>query len=145
LTSLLRVLGHGYRQLCQFFCKEAIKIFCRLPRRHYESGWTQQQLGRAYFEMTKYSDAEKYFKKMMNLEPWRLEGLDIYSTCLWQMRKQVDLTYLSHQMLEKSLYTPETWVVVGNCYSIQKEHEIAIKYFERAIQLNPTYAYAYTL
>lgn len=48
-------------------------------------------------------------------------------------------------MLENAHYAPETWVVAGNCLSLQKEHEIALKYLERAIQLNPTYAYAYTL
>jgi anaphase-promoting complex subunit 3 len=57
----------------------------------------------------------------------------------------MDLAYLSNHVLEKSLFAPETWCVVGNCYSIQKEHETALKYFERAIQLNPNYAYAYTL
>lgn len=36
-------------------------------------------------------------------------------------------------------------LVTGNCYSMQKEHEVAISYFNYAIKLDPTMAYAYTL
>ena len=39
----------------------------------------------------------------------------------------------------------QTWVVSGNCFSLQKEHDTAIKFFKRAIQLDPSFAYAYTL
>ena len=34
---------------------------------------------------------------------------------------------------------------VGNCFSLQKEHDVALKFFQRAIQLQPDLAYAYTL
>jgi len=47
--------------------------------------------------------------------------------------------------LKKSLFSPETWCVVGNCYSLQKEHETALKFFNRSIQLNNNFAYAHTL
>ena len=35
--------------------------------------------------------------------------------------------------------------MVGNCFSLQKEHDTALKFFQRAIQLQPDFAYAYTL
>ena len=34
---------------------------------------------------------------------------------------------------------------MGNLFSMQKEHENALKFFNRAIQLDPGNAYAYTL
>ena len=34
---------------------------------------------------------------------------------------------------------PESWCVVGNCFSLQKEHETAMRFFKRAIQLDPTF------
>lgn len=34
---------------------------------------------------------------------------------------------------------------MGNCYSLQKDHETALKNFQRAVQLNPRFAYAHTL
>ena len=95
--------------------------------------------------MSKYQEAEKYYKKVQIVEPYRLEGFEYYSTCLWQLKKQVDLVALSNYALEKSLFTPETWCIVGNCYSLQREHETALKFFNRAIQLNNNFAYAFTL
>ena len=34
---------------------------------------------------------------------------------------------------------------MGNCFSLQKEHDCAIKFLQRAIQLDPDFTYAYTL
>lgn len=34
---------------------------------------------------------------------------------------------------------------MGNCFSLQKEHDQAIKFFERAVQISPEFAYAHTL
>lgn len=39
----------------------------------------------------------------------------------------------------------QAWCAAGNCFSLQREHDIAIKFFQRAIQVDPNYAYAYTL
>ena len=36
-------------------------------------------------------------------------------------------------------------LVAGNCYSLLKEHESAVNYFNYAIKLDSTMAYAYTL
>ena len=34
---------------------------------------------------------------------------------------------------------------MGNCYSLQKDHDTALKNFQRAVQLNSKFAYAHTL
>jgi len=34
---------------------------------------------------------------------------------------------------------------MGNCYSLQKDHDMALKNFQRAVQLNSKFAYAHTL
>uniref|UniRef100_A0A8C5PSC2 Cell division cycle protein 27 homolog n=1 Tax=Leptobrachium leishanense TaxID=445787 RepID=A0A8C5PSC2_9ANUR len=39
----------------------------------------------------------------------------------------------------------QAWCAAGNCFSLQREHDIAIKFFQRAIQVDPCYAYAFTL
>ena len=85
------------------------------------------------------------YERMMKMEPHRLEGLEYLSTCYWHLKKQVELCFLSNYALERSLFVPETWCVVGNCYALQREHETALKFFHRAIQLNWNFAYAHTL
>jgi len=61
------------------------------------------------------------------------------------MKKQVELCNLAYSSLEKSMFAPEPWIVLGNCFSLQKEHENALKFFNRAIQLNSSFPYAHTL
>mmetsp|Transcript_19242 Transcript_19242/g.32776 ORF Transcript_19242/g.32776 Transcript_19242/m.32776 type:complete len:129 (-) Transcript_19242:504-890(-) len=82
---------------------------------------------------------------MLKLEPYRLEGLEYYSTCLWHLKKQVDLCHLTSYALERNMQAPETWCILGNNYSLQKEHELAHKYFARAVQHDPYFSYAHTL
>ena len=95
--------------------------------------------------MGKYVEAKKTYETMLKMEPYRLEGLEYYSTCLWHLKKQMDLCYISNYALERSLFAPETWCILGNCYSLQKEHETALKFFGRAIQLDVYFSYAHTL
>lgn len=35
--------------------------------------------------------------------------------------------------------------VLGNCFSLQREHEAAVRFFQRALQVDPAFTYAYTL
>ena len=57
----------------------------------------------------------------------------------------VELSFLAHQLEEDNPKEPESWIMVGNCFSLQKEHDTAIKCFNRAIQIDPHFAYAYTV
>eukprot|EP00826_Nyctotherus_ovalis_P059859 TRINITY_DN8361_c0_g4_i1.p1 TRINITY_DN8361_c0_g4~~TRINITY_DN8361_c0_g4_i1.p1 ORF type:complete len:321 (+),score=86.17 TRINITY_DN8361_c0_g4_i1:1391-2353(+) len=116
-----------------------------MPKSQYSTGWVLTQLGRALFESLRYTEAEKAYKEALSVDPCRLEGVEYYSTCLWHLKKHVDLCTLSNQVLKVSLFSPEAWCAVGNLFSLQKEHETALKYFKRAIQLSPHCAYAYTL
>lgn len=145
ICHLLRVFAEILVSFNVFNCKEAIELIKSLPKAHYYTGFCLTLLGRCYFELSKYKDAEKYFQESFKLEPYRLEGLEFYSSCLWHLQDQYKLCHLANEALEQSYYSPETWIVFGNCYSLQKEHEIALKFFNRAIQLNPTFSYAYTL
>lgn len=43
------------------------------------------------------------------------------------------------------LLHPQTWVVLGNLFSLRKDHNQALRLFERALQLDPAFTYAYTL
>lgn len=71
--------------------------------------------------------------------------MEIYSTILWHMRKDMELSYLAHELIEMDKMVPESWCALGNCFSLQKEHESAIKFFQRALQLDPHFTYAHTL
>uniref|UniRef100_A0A8C8H5D0 Cell division cycle protein 27 homolog n=1 Tax=Oncorhynchus tshawytscha TaxID=74940 RepID=A0A8C8H5D0_ONCTS len=145
LMSLMRDIGRGYLALSSYNCKEAISILSQLPSHHYNTGWVLGQIGRAHFELAEYMQAERIFSEVRRIESYRVEGMEIYSTTLWHLQKDVALSALSKDLTDMDKNSPEAWCVAGNCFSLQREHDIAIKFFQRAIQVNPGFAYAYTL
>jgi anaphase-promoting complex subunit 3 len=38
-------------------------------------------------EMSNYLEAEKHFSEALRVEPYRLEGVEYYSVCLWHLKK----------------------------------------------------------
>lgn len=142
---LLRMLAEGYRHLSMLRCREAVEAFRRLPPALFSSGWVQGQMGRCYLELVDYSEAVRCFEWMRRACPHRLEGLDLYSTALWHLRREAELSHLAQECLGLDRLHPASWVVLGNCFSLQREHESAIRLFQRALQLEPAYAYAHTL
>jgi anaphase-promoting complex subunit 3 len=116
-----------------------------LPYEHRETGWALCQIGRAYFELNRFEKSIEHYKRSQEVEPHRLAGMEYYSTALWQRKSDVDLSFLAQRCVQLDYRAAETWIVVGNCFSLQKEHSTALKFFRRAIQLDQHLAYAYTL
>lgn len=54
IMSLVVVCSHIKYFLAQYRCNECIAVCQLLPRRHFSSGWVQQIIGRAYFELNDY-------------------------------------------------------------------------------------------
>lgn len=145
LLTLLRELGRGYLHLSQYECKEAIQCFNNVSHQHYHSSWVQSMIAVAHHELREYEAAVKIFQEIHDREPHRLEMMEIYSTDLWHLQKDVMLSALAQDLMAQDKESPITWCVAGNCFSAHKEHETAIKFFQRAIQVDPDFAYCYTL
>lgn len=145
ITGLLKIFGEISKAFHLYNCEDAINLIKSLPFMHQKSSWILVTLGRCYFEVAKYKECDKVYRECIRLDPSRLEGMEYYSSCLWHLKDQYQLVNLASHVLEQSHFGAETWIVVGNCYSLQKEHELALKFFNRAIQINPNFSYAYTL
>jgi len=145
ILELFCLMGAGYWRLCQFRCREALQFFGFLPHFHHNTGWVLHQEGRAFFEMAEYQNAQRCLKMMQGVEPHRMKGLDLLSTVLWQLKKEVELAHLAQQAVDFDRLSPEAWCVVGNCFSLQKEHETALVFFGRSLQLDPSFTYTHTL
>ncbi|XP_076661729.1 cell division cycle protein 27 isoform X1 [Halictus rubicundus] len=145
LMSLLRELGMAYQCLSQYKCAQAVEILSILPAQHYNTGWVLSMLARAHFEMIDYKKAASYFAEVRQLEPQRTELMEIYSTVLWHLHAEVQLSTLAQELVSEDRNSPAAWCATGNLFSAQTEHETAIKFFQRAIQVDPNFPYAYTL
>ncbi|KAJ8750661.1 hypothetical protein K2173_015842 [Erythroxylum novogranatense] len=142
---LLRILGDGYRLSSTYRCQDALDVYMKLPPKHYNTSWVLSQVGKAYFEMVDYLEADRAFGLARQFSPYSLEGLDIYSTVLYHLKEDMKLSYLAQELISTDRLAPQSWCAMGNCYSLQKDHETALKSFQRAVQLNSRFAYAHTL
>lgn len=145
ILDLLRGFGHGYQQLSQFHCQEALQAFGLLPKSHQDTPWVLAQMGRAQYEQTAYPEAERYFRRLRIMSPTRMQDMEVYSTILWHLKRDTDLSFLAHELIDSAWLSPEAWCALGNAWSLAKDHEQALRCFKRATQLDPKFAYAYTL
>ncbi|XP_055630737.1 cell division cycle protein 27 homolog [Toxorhynchites rutilus septentrionalis] len=145
LMTLLKELGHGYLRLQSYDCKKAIDHFSNVPPHHFNSSWVQSMIALAHHEMRDYEAAVNIFREIHDREPHRLQFMEIYSTDLWHLQKDVVLSALAQDLMAQDKTSPITWCVAGNCFSAHKEHETAIKFFFRAIQVDEDFPYSYTL
>ncbi|XP_066250140.1 cell division cycle protein 27 homolog [Euwallacea similis] len=145
LMSLLRTLGQAYCALSSYDCKSAIEHLQLLSSNQFNTPWVQCLLALSYFEMNDYETCVKHFQLVHAQHPYRLDYMDVYSTALWHLQKEVALSALAQDLISTDKNHPATWCVNGNCFSMHKEHDTAIKFFQRAVQVDPNFHYAYTL
>jgi anaphase-promoting complex subunit 3 len=145
ILELLCIMGMAQLNLGQFRSKKAIQLYQRLPDEQYHTGWVLHQVGRAYFAMADYQNAIRALQTMEQVEPHRMAGLEVLSTALWQTKREVELSHLAQRVTDFDRLSAEVWCVVGNCFSLQKEHETALTFFRRSIQLDPSFTYSHTL
>eukprot|EP01034_Spumella_vulgaris_P033364 gene33364-41173_t len=143
--KLISVYARAHQHLVRYESRQCVELLATLPKKHFKGGLTQQMLGRANYEMNRYKESVAFYREMLKVEPFRLSGMEILSTALWHLRLEKDLCALASQVSSIDRLSPETWCVVGNCFSFQKEPETAIKFFDRALQLDKSFVYAHTL
>ncbi|KAL2959288.1 hypothetical protein AAZX31_18G259900 [Glycine max] len=137
ILTLLRIFGEGCRLAYLYRCQDALDTYMKLPHKHYSTGWVLSQVGKVYFELVDYLEAEQAFGLAHQITPYSLEGMDVYSTVLYHLKEDMKLSYLAQELVSTDRLAPQS--------CLQKDHETALKNFQRAVQLNPRFAYAHTL
>lgn len=146
LMQLLQEFGQAYLHLQHYEMDEALNVLeLKVPPHHFTSSWVQSVIALIHHERREYEEAVRIFTNIHKREPFRLQYLEIYSTDLWHLQKDALLSMLAQDLLQHNKTSPVTWIVAGNCYSALKEHDTAIKFFNRAIQMDPDFPYSYTL
>lgn len=143
--DLMKKLGSGYYSLSRFQCQDALQAFSSLPAAQQATPWVLSQMGRCHYEQAAYAEAEKFFRRMRVQAPSRLQDMEVYSTILWHLKRETDLSFLAHELVDSSWYSPQAWCALGNAWSLARDPEQALRCFKRATQLDPRFAYAFTL
>ena len=145
LLDLFTKLGSGYFALSHYECQSALQIFNSITPSQRDTPWVLAQIARAYYEQASYAEAGRYFARIKTMAPSRLEDMEVYSTILWHLKNEIDLAFLAHEIVDVDRTSPQAWCAVGNSFSLQRDHDQALKCFKRATQLDPKFAYAFTL
>jgi anaphase-promoting complex subunit 3 len=157
LLGLYSKIGEGCYALSRYDCAQALAIFKSLPASQGTTPFVSSRVARALYESRNLSEvcylllsysrfqAYKEFVNLRRIDPDRVEDMELFSTVLFHLNKEVDLAFLAHEMVDLDWLAPQTWCVVGNSYASMHEHDQAIACFQRAIQLDPHFAYAYSL
>jgi anaphase-promoting complex subunit 3 len=144
--DIIRHMLHAAGALGSYRCAAAVRIASELPPCHRDTGYILGIVGRARLELGDYAGAETAFAKSLAIEPTRLNGIvEYYSTVLWHMKKETELAELAIHSFNTDRQTVATWCAVGNCYSLQRDPDTALRYFKRATRVDPANAYAHTL
>ncbi|KAI5781213.1 hypothetical protein EDC01DRAFT_620031 [Geopyxis carbonaria] len=145
LLDMYKKFGNAYFNLVHFRCQEAVQALSSLPTSQRETPWVMCQVAKAQYEMANYVESEKIFLKVRAIDPVRTKDMEVFSTVLWHQRKEVELSFLAHELIDLDRLAPEAWCALGNCFSLQREHDQALKCFKKATQIDPKLAYAFTL
>lgn len=145
VDQVVAIFTQAIQALCRYECQACVTLLHQLPPRHLRSALASQLIGKAYYESNEYKPALTALREMLRLEPFRVTGTETLSTALWHLRKDKHLCALAQQVVEIDKFAPETWCVVGNCFSLQREPDTAIRFFHRALQIDPSFTYAHTL
>nr|VZI34871.1 unnamed protein product [Spirometra erinaceieuropaei] len=142
---LLRRLGLAFSLLSQHEYRSAMTALSELSHDQLATGLVLSWAARAHSDAADYPKARRLFNELRRLEPWQLRGMDLFSTVLWYLQDEIELSHLANDLLNLDRNAPEPWLAAGNCFSLQREHEVAVRFFRRALQVCPTDSYACTL
>lgn len=145
ILELLCLFGFSYNRLCRYRCRDALQSLQALPVCQLTTGWVLHQQGKAFLELNDFSSARRCLEAMRVHDPGRMEGVELLSTVYWQLKREVELAHLARKVVDWDRLSPEAWCVVGNCFSLQKDHETALVFFGRSLQLDPDFTYTHTL
>ncbi|KAH4053002.1 hypothetical protein HBH49_093620 [Parastagonospora nodorum] len=145
LLGLLLKIGSGYKHLSKYDTKKALEMFGSITPAQRDTPWVLAHIGKAYYERDQYVEAEEVFQRIREKVPSYLEHMEVYSNTLWQLKKEVPLGHLAHTLMDQDRLSPQAWCALGNAKSLDRQHDDAIQCFVRASQLDPKFAYAFTL
>lgn len=126
-------------------CEAALKVLGELKRLAPASTFVTAQEALAHYARRDFENAQSCFERLRAADPHRLEHLDIYSNVLYVKEEKAELSRLAFAALRTEKYRPETCCVIGNYYSLKRQHERAVIYFQRALRLDRRCLSAWTL
>jgi len=137
-------LGNVHMKLQMF--EEAYDLYFNVISKYFpNNAYVISQMALAQNELRDIEAAVDNFKKVRQIDPYRLDDMDAYSNALYVSQRKYDLASLAHEANEIEPFRYETCFCLANFYSLRGQHEKAATYFSRALKLDPTNVSAWIL
>lgn len=124
---------------------EGLQKYAKLQEVFPFSEYILGQIASGLYNSREYDQAENLYSDMLRYDPYRVDGMDIFSNILYVKESFASLSHLAHRVFSTDKYRPESCCIIGNYYSLKGQHEKAVLYFKRALKLNKNYLSAWTL
>eukprot|EP01064_Diplonema_japonicum_P026431 TRINITY_DN37855_c0_g1_i1.p1 TRINITY_DN37855_c0_g1~~TRINITY_DN37855_c0_g1_i1.p1 ORF type:complete len:632 (+),score=116.17 TRINITY_DN37855_c0_g1_i1:76-1896(+) len=98
-----------------------------------------QDIATARRHLRQWKKSKEVFEYLLDLHPYRFEGIVDYSNILFITRKAhlAELCQLARRAFSVARYRPETCMVLADYHSACERHDKAYTYYQRAIKLDP--------
>lgn len=137
-------LGSVHMKLQMF--EEAHDLYSSVISKFFpNSPYVISQMALAQNELRDIEAAVDSFKRVRQLDPYRLDDMDSYSNALYVSQRRYELASLAHTANEIEPFKYETCFCLANFYSLRAQHDKAAVYFARALKLDPTNVSAWIL
>jgi anaphase-promoting complex subunit 8 len=77
-----------------------------------------------YYYKRYYDEAARLFEELRNIDPYRLEHMDVYSNVLYVADAKSRLSFMAHEAVKVDKYRKETCTIIGNYYACKGQHEV---------------------
>ncbi|XP_050425917.1 cell division cycle protein 23 homolog [Adelges cooleyi] len=128
---------------------KAIRLYNDILQHGHEAfqKWTylRGQLAVAYHNKRDISKSVKEYIKVLHMDPFKLDNLELLSNLMYVCDLHDQLVMLCLHATHIDRYRQETLCILGNKYSLKCDHGKAVFYFKRALRLNPSNVTAWTL
>eukprot|EP01018_Ginkgo_biloba_P001203 Gb_18773 [translate_table: standard] len=111
--------------------REGLDIYEKLDEIFPSSDYVYAQAAKAHYNLNHLDAAEGIFKDILKTDPYRIDGMDVYSNVLYRKESSVQLSYLAHRVSVTDKYRPETCIIIGNYYSLKGQHENSVSAYLR--------------
>jgi anaphase-promoting complex subunit 8 len=125
--------------------EEALTIYNQLLSTFGSSNYIKTQVAIIKHNLRNVDGAIQLFTEIRQSDPCRLDSMDIFSNLLYVKAMRPELCSLAHSANHIDPFRVETCCCVANYYSLRGQHNKAIQYFNRALQLKPDHLSAWTL
>ena len=97
-----------------------------------------QHIASARRHLRQWRKAKDVYEYLLQLHPYRFEGIVEYSNVLFITRRQhiAELCQLARRAFEVAKYRPETCMVLADYHSAAERHEKSYEYYQRALRLD---------